>query len=60
MCGERCACKMTMSGADFNSLVLNLYRPLRTFNTAVVYFLKFRLLHPDSMGYIVGHNSLSC
>ena len=29
-------------------------RPLRTFNTAVVYFLKFRLMHLDSMGYIVG------
>lgn len=24
------------------------YRPIRTFNTAVVYYHKFRLVHPDN------------
>ena len=28
-------------------------RPVRTYNTAAVYYHKFRLVHPDSNGYIV-------
>ncbi|KAL9000394.1 MAG: hypothetical protein Q9169_000911 [Polycauliona sp. 2 TL-2023] len=29
-----------------------MHLPVRTYNTAVVYFHKFRLLHPDNTGYI--------
>ena len=29
------------------------FRPVRTYNTAVVYYHKFRLLHPDTNGFIV-------
>lgn len=28
-------------------------RPVRTYNTAAVYYHKLRLVHPDSNGYIV-------
>ena len=28
-------------------------RPVRTYNTAVVYYQKFRLVHPDGQGYLV-------
>jgi hypothetical protein len=27
---------------------VNAHRPIRTFNTAVVYYHKFRLIHPDT------------
>lgn len=32
---------------------LIVYRPVRTYNTAVVYYLKYRLAHPDNNGFIV-------
>lgn len=36
----------------------HLYRPVRTYNTAAVYYHKFRLVHPDSNGYIVSISAL--
>ena len=37
---------------------INVNRPVRTYNTACVYYHKFRLVHPDSNGYIVGNLSV--
>ena len=40
------------------SAKVDLYRPVRTYNTAAVYYHKFRLVHPDSNGYIVSTREL--
>ena len=39
---------MFLDEANQNSI-----RPVKTYNTAVVYYHKFRLVHPDNNGYIV-------
>ena len=41
-------------GFNILRIVLTKNRPMRTFNTACVYYHKFRLVHPDGQGYIVG------
>lgn len=33
-------------------------RPVRTYNAAVVYYLKYRLAHPDNNGFIVSPSAL--
>ena len=38
---------------NHGNIPAKLTRPVRTFNTAVVYYLKFRLVHPDNAGFYV-------
>lgn len=43
------------SAECWGRIVTELFRPVRTFNTAVVYYHKFRLAHPDTeYNFIVG------
>jgi len=44
---------VSCSPVGSTSIVLIFCRPVRTYNTAVVYYHKFRLVHPDGQGYIV-------
>jgi hypothetical protein len=52
MCESLCVCMKEITA--LLRILANNYRPVRTFNTAVVYYHRFRLCHSDSeYGYIV-------
>lgn len=46
--GELCNCRIPKTNNGSAIDVLTLCRPVRTFNTAVIYYHKFRLVHKDN------------
>lgn len=57
---RRCTCtrdddQLELSIENFKLIVP---RPVRTYNAAVVYYLKYRLAHPDNNGFIVSPSAL--
>lgn len=57
---RRCTCRrdddqLELSIENFKLIVP---RPVRTYNAAVVYYLKYRLAHPDNNGFIVSPSAL--
>lgn len=55
MSERRCTCTRDDDRIELSieNSKLIVHRPVRTYNTAVVYYLKYRLAHPDNNGFIV-------
>lgn len=57
---RRCTCTRDDDQLELSieNYKLILPRPVRTYNAAVVYYLKYRLAHPDNNGFIVSPSAL--